>query len=182
VSALGAVRLTARLRTAFASLVVLALLSPAAVCWRTGTRETSPHVLPGAPMPRLGVAPLSARGLVWVLQPADCIACQSPSRRLRTLQRALRSELDLVAVVVGGDAVADSTFVASCLRQERLAAPVHHLSTAAYQNAFGDAPIPALYLVRDGRVVDIWTDTRDTALGTGSPFDSRVRAISLHHP
>lgn len=99
--------------------------------------------------------------VMWVFRSEDCLSCPDVDYPLRRLQARFGAEVPFVAVHVGGRH--RDTLAASFFRQRRVA--VRRAVTVDprdFRRAFGDAPLPALYVVHAGEVR--WTSA---AQGTG---------------
>lgn len=88
----------------------------------------------------------------WVFRVEDGLACVTPSEALRHLAARHGDRLRLSAVYVGES----GGLVESLLRRERLRPEVVAMERAAYNEAFGASPLPALYVIERGRIVAAW--------------------------
>lgn len=86
----------------------------------------------------------------WVFRGNDYLGCQSNARELRRLQGLFGSKFRLSAVYVGSR----SSWVAPFLRRERLTGELILLDEAEYRRLFKSAPLPSIYLVKDGLIIE----------------------------
>lgn len=128
----------------------LAALALAAVTALGVARRPGPALAVGDAFPA-GVAPAAAaRGVVlaWVFRSEDYLTCAAPAAELRRVQRALGA-VRVVAVAVGDE---HREWLPAFFRRERVDVDAAYLDLPVYRDRFGGSPLPALYLLRDGRV------------------------------
>lgn len=156
--------------------VLLALASgacrsaPAVRPLRTGA-EVPAEWLADAPAP--ATAP-GATSLVWVFRTEDCLNCQSFDYAIRRLQALHRDSVPLVAVHVGSpdrEQVPRAFFRSRRIDVDRRVT----VSPRAYQRAYGPGGLPALLVVREGRVV--WSSELPSGVATPAQLDSLVRSV-----
>lgn len=87
--------------------------------------------------------------LVWAIRPKDLISCRSAGYSLRRVQRAYGSDVPLVVASVD----ADTPWVESMLRSERLTATIRRISEREYRSFFSSTASPRIYVLHNGRVV-----------------------------
>jgi hypothetical protein len=159
---------TAWLSAALAA-VLLAACAPDAPTRTLGPDDALPEpwlVGPGTDL-REGTA------VVWVFRPEDCLSCPDVDYPLRRLQARHGAAVPFVAVHVGGRH--RDTLAASFFRQRRVA--VRRALTVDprdFRREFGEPPLPALYVVRDGKV-------RWASAGQGTGSYRTVRLDTLIH-
>lgn len=86
--------------------------------------------------------------LVWAVRPKDLISCRSAGYSLRRVQRAYG---DVRLVVASVDA--DTPWVASMLRSERLTATIRQIPEREYRSFFSSTATPRIYVLHDGQLV-----------------------------
>lgn len=101
--------------------------------------------------PAFWAAPPGQVVLGWTFRGTDLLRCESEADELRRVQARWGARTRVVAVAVG----VDSSIAASFFRNERLRGDLLVLDERAYRRRFGNAPLPRLYLVREGRVVEV---------------------------
>jgi hypothetical protein len=153
-----------------------ALLGAAGAC--TGGAPAAPALVPGDSVPALwigGVGAGAGTPLVWVFRTEDCLTCQGLDYPLRRVQAAYGARVPLVAVHVG--ATADSTVARSYFARKRLnVSRLVTISPREFRRSFGEPGLPALYMVRDGRVA--WSSNARIDPGAGPVrLDSLLRAL-----
>lgn len=127
------------------AVVVLAVLLAAGAGARTFARNAAspaPARVPGA-WATDGVT------LLWALRSRDLVSCRSAGYSLRRIQRQYGGSVRLVVASVG----ADTAWVGSMLRGERLRAAVRAVTEEEYRRWFGRAATPRLYVLRGDSVV-----------------------------
>jgi hypothetical protein len=125
------------------------LLAAAVLLLYFGQARVSP-VGPGDPAPAVWSGVDESRFLIgWTVGATDCLACDAPVYELRQLKSRFGGKL-LVSVVAVD---ADSAIVGPFIRRERLDAAVTYIPRSVYRDQFGNAPLPALYLVSRDSIV-----------------------------
>jgi hypothetical protein len=113
-------------------------------------RRPGPALAAGDALP---VDPALTRGdgvtLAWVFRSRDYLTCAAPAAELRRVQRAYGADVRIVAVAVGGD---HRDWLTAFFRRERVDARAVFLDDAEYPERFGASPLPAMYLLRGGRI------------------------------
>ncbi len=89
--------------------------------------------------------------LLWVLQPADYVHCETHARAIRLVQRRNGHQVPLTIVAVGGR----EEWLAEFLRRERLRGEVRSFTPQSFRSEFGRNPSSALYVLHNARVVSI---------------------------
>lgn len=87
--------------------------------------------------------------LIWVLQPADYVRCETQARAIRRLQRSSDAWVPLTVVAVGGG----EKWLHEFMARERLRGRVRSFTPASFRSTFGRSPSSALYVVAGTRVV-----------------------------
>lgn len=127
-----------------------------------------------APAAGLAAPPAGDAGvaLLWVFRTDDTFTCQAFDYVIRRLQGTHAGALPFAAVHVGtpaGEGIAEAFFRARRLR-------VAHRVTVAparFRRAFVDPGLPALLVVREGRIV--WSSSLPRGVATEAQVDSVVR-------
>lgn len=103
--------------------------------------------------------------VVWVVgaEAWGTDALDRPAAGLRALQRRFEGQVEVVVVAVGDQSAEDETFVSGFLTSEGIDANLIMQGQAEYERVFGDAPIPALYVIHNGVVVEV-VDTRPSTV------------------
>ena len=101
--------------------------------------------------------------LVWIARTRDCLSCQEIDFDLRRVQARFHGTVPLVALHVG--AAEDEGVPRAFLRTRRVEAQVRTVSPRAFRRLHGDAVVPSLHLVRDGRIA--WTSALRPRPGDG---------------
>lgn len=89
-----------------------------------------------------------AARLVWVLQPADYLQCETQAREIRRAQLRAGDQAGVTILSVGGR----EDWLRSFVRRERLRAHVVSITQREYRRRLGRDPHSALYLVVDDTV------------------------------
>lgn len=155
-----------------ASVGRLALAAALLPGWLCACAPAAAPPVAGSPAP----APLASGGaapvLAWVLGPRDLLSCRTAARDLRRIVRRVGQpvEVRVLAVATPPD------YVASFLREERLAAHVAALTADGYGAAFGDAPLPSIYVIsRDTVRAAVALSPRGSE--AGAPLDQVESAL-----
>jgi hypothetical protein len=125
--------------------------------------------------PAFWAAPPGQVVLGWTFRGTDLLRCESEADELRRVQARWGGRIRVVAVAVG----VDGTIAASFFRSERLRGDLRVLDEREYRRRFGDAPLPRLYLVREGRVVDVIDPPKAPATVEASWLGTRVHRSLL---
>jgi hypothetical protein len=130
--------------------IVLGVAALGAALWAGVRPAKAGDALPvGGPAP----AVLAGRGtpvtVAWIVGEKDWLTCRPPTRELRRALARHGARVEVVAVSVG----TRPRMLHAFFRRERLAPRMEHLTEAEYRRVFGRAPLPALYVVADGRIV-----------------------------
>lgn len=88
----------------------------------------------------------------WIFDGADLLRCRSSARELRHLQARFGDGVEVRAIALD----ADSAYVRSFFRLQRVHAPVLYLDRDAARSALPGAVAPALYVTRGGRIEAIY--------------------------
>lgn len=91
--------------------------------------------------------------LGWVFSAEECLSCYTPAAELRRIQAEYGSRVRLSGVAV--DVPPD--YAEKFFRVQRLNGSITHLSRGEYQRLFGATPLPAMYVVQGGRIIEAWT-------------------------
>ncbi|HVG45855.1 MAG TPA: hypothetical protein VM890_14035 [Longimicrobium sp.] len=97
--------------------------------------------------------------ILWVVRDADVLACRTPAREMRALQAAYGDRFGIAVVAVGDR----PRLVPAFIREERLAAELVPVSERVYRERFGRVVLPAVVVVKGGRVVGVWDGSRATS-------------------
>jgi hypothetical protein len=136
-------------RTAAAALTGAALAFCAATAAAVA-RNPGPALRPGDVLP-VGQAAPRGDGVVlaWVFRSQDYLTCAAPAAELRRVQRAFGADVRIVAVAVGSE---HRDWLPAFFRRERVDVRPVFLEEDEYHARFGGSPLPAMYLLRDGRI------------------------------
>lgn len=88
--------------------------------------------------------------ILWVFRTEDWVACQDFAYELRQVQRS--AELNVSTTILHVGASRDTLIIRPMLSRDRLGGELVSLEAQRYEQLFGDAPTPAWYLLRDGRI------------------------------
>ena len=128
--------------------VAAAALLAACGCHRGGEAGA---LRAGEPAP--GALPRAETQLVWLIGVEDGLACAAPARELRALKSRLGARMQLTVVVVGDS----DGLIEGVVRRERLDASLLQMDRDTFREQFRGTPVPALVLVRGGRVAQVWS-------------------------
>lgn len=175
----------------FGKLTLAAFLGVASVtalhAWESrvqnGAEYTAAALRPGTPVPALFAAreQAGAATLLWIVQDASLVRCNTAAYDIRRLQHEFAGRVQLKVVRVGPA----TPWLAAFLSRERLVADVADVSDAEYRRMFGSARVPALYLVRDGKIrsVDLQFTNRSTRrVAGGTTVNQAVRTALAAEP
>lgn len=116
--------------------------------------------------------------VAWVFETRDCLDYQSFDYPLRRVQARYGEEVPFVAVHVG--LPEDSVKALNFFRERRLSAQLVNVDPrergARREAVVADWPLPALYVVHEGRIA--WVAGKTWQLGARLPVDSIV--VRLH--
>lgn len=87
--------------------------------------------------------------VVWAFRSGDVVACATAAKDIRHVRRAHAGRVSVMALTSGRD----SALIGSFLRAERLGGlPRRHVTMRAFARETGGENVPAMYVVRDGKV------------------------------
>lgn len=130
-------------------LIAGCVVAAAVLLYRTGPTWL-PRLEAGSGSPAVWSEDGGADLLVgWVLRAEDCLSCTTPTTAFRQMKAKYGDRVKIVGVGVATDSAAVESF----LRRERLQVQMTYLDRLAYHRQFGWSPVPAVYVVRDGKVV-----------------------------
>jgi hypothetical protein len=116
--------------------------------------------------------PRSEHTILWVLQPADYVRCESFAREVRRIQRQAPESVSITLIAVGGY----EDWARSFLTRERIAAKVFAVTPREFRREFGRAPHSALYVLEGSRVTVVYPATGSPEMDPGE----LSRALASH--
>jgi len=135
------------------SLSAAALGSPGLGTSAAAQASASFAVMRGSPAPRLSNARSESQLVVqWVFRAADLLTCRTSAAELRHAQMQFGNHVQVSVVAVD----VDPGVVRALLRSERVVADVVHLSEREYARDFGAVQTPVVFVVRSGRVTEMF--------------------------
>lgn len=140
-------RSTARRLSAALAAVLLAGCGADPPAQMLSTGDAVPEAWLVAP----GIDLRQGTNVLWVFRSEDCLGCPDVDYPLRRVQARFGEEVPFVAVHVGGRH--RDTLAASFFRQRRVAVRrALTIDPRDFRREFGDPPLPALYVIRGGKV------------------------------
>lgn len=152
--------------------LLLLLSFAAAACFAPGRSQ---RLAEGDQAPPFWAVPSGQVVVGWTFRDTDLLRCENEADELRRLQARSGSRIRVAAVAVG----VDSSIAASFFRNERLRGDVRILDDREYRRRFGNAPLPRLYLIRGGRVVEVIDPPTGREAVEASWLGARVRRSLL---
>lgn len=127
------------------------------------------HLAVGDTLPSAVAVPDTA-ALLFVSTLEDCFSCriQGGFVALRSVQRSLAPEVapSLTALLVA-KVPSDTLQFAETLRGERLHARIVTMTPGQAKRVLNPAKIPAIYLIKKGRVIGVWESGQDVVIEMG---------------
>lgn len=114
--------------------------------------------------------------LVWLVRTADCLTCQDVDYAFRRVHARWGRDVPLMVVHVGSRR--SESVPRAFLESRRVAASFQTVSPRAFARRFGDAVIPAIYLINDGLIAWTSSDLRTP----GAAKISLDSIVAAHRP